>query len=310
MDVPAAGCLEGSEKENNRTPTKVGALSGRVVATIQARMRSSRLPGKVMREAAGKPLLGHMIERVRRAERLSTLVVATSTNPSDDAIAQLCRDLNIPCFRGSEDDVLGRVLGALQEFGGDLHVELMGDSPVPEPRLIDRMVEVFLAAQCDYVSNGLAITFPAGIEVRVYPTEVLARLAATVTDPADREFVSAHIAKFPGEFRMLNVEAPPALRRPELHLEVDEPADFEVIAFIYESLYPNDPRFGLEKVLELMDRHPDIAARNRDIARRWKAHLTTLAPTVRRASLISLDSGAGEVGGIGPGCGVANPWSY
>src|SRR5439155_17526415 len=140
----------------------------KVVATIEARMRSSRLPGKVLRPVVGKPLLELLIERLRRARRIDQVVVATTDNPADDAIAEVAGRSGAACFRGSEEDVLDRVLRAAQSVAADVIVEITADCPLADPHVVDRMVEVYLANKYDYVANVLRPTYPAGFEVQVF----------------------------------------------------------------------------------------------------------------------------------------------
>ena len=156
-------------------------------------MTSTRLPGKVLLEAVGKPLLELMVERLRRARSLDEIVVATTTEPSSDPIAALADRLGIGCFRGSEDDVLGRVLGAAQAYDAELIVETTGDCPLVDPDVLDLVVERFRVGGVDYCSNTLERTYPRGMDVEVLPTAVLEEVASLTDDPADREHVSIYI---------------------------------------------------------------------------------------------------------------------
>ncbi len=245
-----------------------------VTATIQARTGSSRLPGKVLLPILGKPMIELQIERLRRSRLIDQIVLATSTNPQDDPLEELARRLGVGVFRGSEEDVLSRIAGALRAFPGDLHAEFLGDSPLPDPLLIDQFIGFSLkhAGRYDVVTSALKTTYPPGMEVTVYPSRLLFDAEQTARSPEQREHVSLGTLGRPERYRICNLEAPPGFRQPELYLEVDTREDFEVVSAVYEHLYPRGPEFGLAQILEFMKEHPELADRNRGVERRWKAY--------------------------------------
>ena len=245
----------------------------KIAATIQARMSSTRLPGKVLKEIVGKPMLALQIERIQQSRLIDEIVVATTTEPQDDAIVALARELGVAFFRGSENDVVSRVVGALRAFAVDIHVEFMGDNPMPDPLLVDAVIGYYLkhADRYDYVTNALTTTYPPGAEVFVYPAAVLYDAERRITEPALREHVGIHIYQHPERYRLCNLEAPPWYRYPDLHLEVDTPEDFQVISAIFEHFYPDNPGFSLSQVIEFMVANPDLLTANQDVERRWKA---------------------------------------
>lgn len=217
-------------------------------------------------------MLELQIERIRQSTLIDEVILATSDAPENDALEALARELGIRCFRGSETDVLSRIVGALRAFDVNIHVEFMGDNPIPDAMLIDSMIGLYLKHkdQYDYVTNALTTTYPPGAEVYVYPASVLVEAEACATDPVLREHVGIHIYEHPERFRILNAEAPPWLRYPNVHLEVDTPEDFEVIREIYERLYPGNPAFSLREAVACAVTN-GLAARNRDVERRWRA---------------------------------------
>lgn len=240
-------------------------------ATIQARMGSSRLPGKVLKQILGKPLLQIQIERLQQCRLIDRIIVATSTAPADDAIVELTEHIGVPVFRGSEDDVLGRVLGALQHYHVDIHAEFQGDNPIPDPLLVDSILGFYLknTEQYDYVSNGLRTTYPPGFEVSVYPSRILERAEQLCTDTSLREHVGIHVYQRPEEFRVHNVEAPDWHCEPNLHVEVDTAEDFTVVKRIVEHFYPHNPGFGINQVIQFAREH-NLLAVNQHIERRWE----------------------------------------
>lgn len=233
--------------------------------TIEARLRSTRLPGKVLKPILGKPMLALMIERLQRARTIDNIVIATTDNPADDPIVTLAEDLGVDYFRGSEDDVLARVLGAAQHFGADVIVETTGDCPVIDPGIVDKVVSDYRIGGADFVSNTLEYTTPRGTDVRVFSTAALAEVSRLTNDPADREHVSLYFWEHPEKYRLRNVRTdfPPEVAR--LRLTVDTPEDFELIRQIYEHLYPSNPEFTLADILDLFQRKPELPKINQHI---------------------------------------------
>jgi len=240
----------------------------KVVATIEARMTSTRLPGKVMLPAAGKPLLEHMIERLRRVPSLDEVVIATTTKATDDVLVTLAERLGVGSFRGSEDDVLSRVLGAAQAYKADAIVQLTGDCPAIDPNIVETCVQEYFSTGVDFVSNVLQPSYPWGMDTKVFSMRVLAEVAQLTQDPADREHVSLYIYEHPERYRLHNVTAPPELTWREMHIELDTQEDYELLKAIFGSLYPQNPAFTLGDMIAFLKAHPEIAGLNEAIKRR------------------------------------------
>jgi spore coat polysaccharide biosynthesis protein SpsF len=237
----------------------------RFVCIIEARLRSTRLPGKVLRPVVGKPMLQLMIERLRRARTIDEIVVATTDQPADDPIIELCSSLSVAVFRGSEDDVLARVLGAAQAFRADVIVETTADCPLLDPAVVDMVVADFRLGGADFVSNTLTYTTPRGTDVRVFKTDALGEINCTSYDRADHEHVSLHFWEHPERYRLRNVRTELPAEVANLRLTVDTVEDFELVREIYEELYPNSPDFTLADVLDLLRRRPELAAINQHV---------------------------------------------
>ena len=237
----------------------------RVVCIIEARYRSSRLPGKVTKPIMGSPMLARMIERVSRARTLDAIVVACPVGIEDDVIEEIAFETGVFCFRGSEDDVLGRVMGAAHANKADVIVEVTGDCPLHEPGLIDKVVGDYLIGGADFVSNILPYSTPRGTDVRVFSASALAEIARTSSDPADREHVSLHFWEHPEKYTRRNVATQLPDYAPDLRLTVDTEDDFKLITTIYEELYPSNPAFTLSDVIELLRRRPDLRAINEHV---------------------------------------------
>jgi len=233
--------------------------------TIEARMRSTRLPGKVLLPLLGRPMLERMIERLRRVRRADVIVVATTTNPADDAIVALADSIGVGSYRGSEIDVLARVLEAARSVDAELIVETTADCPLIDPGVIDQLIQTLVTNQVDYCANVLRPTYPRGLDAQVFPTRVLAEVANLTTDPADREHVSLYIYEHPDRYRLLNVASGLPEDVAELRLTVDTPEDFELVTRVYEALYPGRPDFGLADLVALFAARPDLRAINQHV---------------------------------------------
>jgi spore coat polysaccharide biosynthesis protein SpsF len=234
-----------------------------IAAIIQARMASTRLPGKVMADLAGKPLVERVVERTRLAASLDLVLVATSDRPSDDPLASHCAARDILCFRGSQDDVLDRYYRAASEIGADVIVRLTADCPLLDPGVIDSVVETFRSGEFDYVSNTLRPTYPDGLDTEVFGREALDRAWRKATLSSEREHVTPYIWKHPDQFRVGNVANEEDLSA--LRWTVDEPQDLEFVRRVYTSL--GNRQFSMSDVLAVLREYPDLAEINGGFAR-------------------------------------------
>lgn len=243
----------------------------KIIATIEARMGSSRLPGKVLLEVEGIPLLQLMIERVKRSKYIDGIVIATVDNDENLPIVSLAKSLGVNFFKGSEENVLERVVGAGKYFQADTLVQLTGDCPLIDPELIDECVEEFLLGKVDYVANELVRTYPIGFDVAVMS---LKTLESTISMPdlsdADKEHVTTYIVDRPHIFIQKNIFAPKFLDRPELSITLDTKEDFEVIREIVTNLGKKDLFFSANKIIEFLDARPDISSINKSVIRKSK----------------------------------------
>jgi spore coat polysaccharide biosynthesis protein SpsF len=221
-------------------------------------------------EICGKPMLELLVERLKLSRLIDEIVIATTDHRQDTPIVELAERLKIGCFRGSEDDVLGRVVGALKEFKVGIHAEFQGDNVMPDPMLIDSVIGYYLkhSDQCDYVTNGLKTTYPPGQEVAVYASSVLVEAERDWQRKLSREHVGIHIYRRPDKFRVMNIEAPPWHHRPDYHLEVDTQEDFEVVRKVFEHFHPNHPGFSLSEIILFLEQSR-VFETNRDVGRRW-----------------------------------------
>ncbi|WP_067072652.1 cytidylyltransferase domain-containing protein [Methanoculleus horonobensis] len=235
-----------------------------VVAIVQARMGSTRLPGKVMKDLLGKPVLTRAINRIRRAKCIDEVVIATTIKPEDDAIAALCEGEGWQCFRGSENDLLDRYYRAAQAFNADVVVRITSDCPMIDPEVIDKVIGEFLSLRetIDYASNTLSPrTFPRGLDVEVMTFEALEHAWREDNDPALREHVTPYIYQNPEIFRLHQAANEVDLSHHRWTL--DTPEDLALIRAVY-SHFGND-RFTWMDAIEYLDQHPEIMEINSDI---------------------------------------------
>lgn len=243
---------------------------GKVVAIIEARMTSSRLPGKVLMEAAGKPMLQILVERLQNAATLDGIVVATTIRASDDPIESLCDRLGAGCFRGSEENVLERVCGAAVASGAETVVEITGDCPLVDPWQVDHAVDFFRSVHpgSRYVSNcAPAGNAPVGMNVQVFPTADLLGVLEGSPDEMDREHVSYHFYRpESGDFYHPSyINYDPPLSRPDIWVTLDYLEDYKLLKALYEDCSVRSAKFGLRDVIQWVDGHPELHHRCKEL---------------------------------------------
>ena len=210
----------------------------KIVASIEARMTSTRLPGKVAMQAIDKiSMLEFMISRVRLSRKIDEIILATTTNADDDILVKLCKNLGVKVFRGSENDVLSRVLNAHNHFDSDIIVELTGDCPLIDFNIIDLIISDYMNNNVDYSSNSHERSYPDGFDVQVFSKNLLNEISCKTVDNYDRENVSSYIYRS-GHYKLSSIIAPPELFWPELRVTLDDHGDLLLIRQIIEHLFP------------------------------------------------------------------------
>lgn len=235
-----------------------------IIAILQARMSSTRLPGKVMRPILGEPMLGRQLERLSRCRNFNQLVVATSLGEDDTPLADWLISHGYSLFRGALDDVLDRFYQAAKPYQPSHVVRLTGDCPLADPAVIDLVIAEHLASGADYTSNCFPATLPDGLDVEVFRFEALESAWRDADKPSQREHVTPYIRDC-GRFRLHSVSHQPDLS--SLRWTVDEPADFAFVEAVYGALYRDNPAFTTDDVLALLRRQPHLVALNHDIIR-------------------------------------------
>lgn len=234
---------------------------GKAVLIIQARMGSTRLPGKSLMDLAGAPLVGRILERVRRCRTLGQIVLAIPEGDADTPLAPLAETYGVALFRGSQNDLVDRYYQAARAHGADIVLRLPADNPVPEPEEIDRILAYHRQADVDFSSNLAQVLgngYPDGIGAEVFDFAALARVHDTVTDPERREHVHLSFFNYKDQApvdgtRVGTIPCPSAFSRPDLVLDVNTAEQYAFLKALYEALYPAAPNFHITDIIRWYD---------------------------------------------------------
>ncbi len=243
-------------------------MNPKSVILIQARMSSTRLPGKALAPIEGKPLITHLIERLRTVQVAAPIIVCTSTHPDDHVLTEIADQEGVKSFTGSEDDVLDRFVQAARDESADLVVRVTGDNPLTDPEAIDAMVRLHCQAGANYTYTE---DLPRGTRSEVISAAALYRADELTKNPTHREHLTLCFREHPEVFNRVRWEAPESLRRPRYRLTVDTPEDLDVVQRVYKALYRGGEVFPLRETVRLLDAHPEWTAIN--------AHITPQVPT-------------------------------
>ena len=232
----------------------------KIVASIEARMNSSRLPGKVLKKINKYTVLELLVNRLKKADKINDIVVATTTNSLDDQIEEWCSKSNVACFRGDEDDVLLRVVESHKEMGTDIIVEVAADCPLVDPEVLDLGINTYLSHDVDVVTNcGNILTWPMGIYVQVFSYDLLENVEQNIKDLAIREHVSLYFYENVGIYKIINIIAPKRWEAPSYRFQLDYPEDLEFIRTVCKKLEPDyGIDFGIDEIMTLIKKNPDL----------------------------------------------------
>ncbi len=242
----------------------------KIVATIEARMGSTRLPGKVLQDLGGLPSLECQIKRLQKSKLINEIVLATTYKVQDAPLVSFAKNLKIPYFCGDENDILGRILGAAKSVGGELQVQITGDCPLIDAQIVDQVIEKYLAAKggWDFVSNEIERSYPIGLDCRVFSVALLEKVDKLCQDPMHRVHGSTYIYAGPGKdkYKSSNIHAPPELFFPTWRWTLDTPEDLKFFQTLFQ-------QFGKERMLSLsgielatwLQKHPEVVAINNSV---------------------------------------------
>ena len=240
---------------------------GKIVAIVEARMTSSRLPGKHMLTILDKPVLKYLIERLEQSNFINEIVVAITDNHSDNILAEYLELNEINFFRGSEENVMLRVIEAAEFFSADIICEVTGDCPLIDPKLIDELIKEFLNSDVEYACNGIT-GLPDGMGSQVFKLDTIKKSYKMTQDILDREHVTLHIRNNPEIFSILSLPTPNDLCWPELGLTLDEKSDFQLIKLIIEEFRNKIVKTSCKEILLFLKENPELASINQDVKRK------------------------------------------
>ena len=226
-------------------------------------MGSTRLPGKVLKEVDGIPLLGYQLKRMSKSKLIDKTIVATSTSDSDDVIVEFCKQNNVKYFRGSENDVLARYYECAKTYNADIIIRLTGDCPLSDPQVIDDTVRLYIDTKTDYAANTIPVEtskYPDGFDVEVFGMNSLERAYMEAKDPCDREHVTFYFWKHDNGFKAEQLDN--IKDYSEYRLTVDYPEDFEVVEFVVKELSKRKCFGHLDEIIEIIKEKPEIKTRN------------------------------------------------
>lgn len=235
------------------------------VAIIQARMSSTRLPGKVLKEVLNKPLIMYQIERIAKTKLIDDIVVATTMNKADKPIIDLCVSKKINHFCGSENNVLSRYYLAAKKYSADIVIRLTADCPLIDPMIVDKVIKYFIEKydRYDYVSNIFQRTYPRGMDTEVFSFKLLEETYLKAKTDYEKEHVTPYIYNNPQIYSIANISNSCDLSG--IRLTVDTIEDFQLIQLIIETLFPNNSNFSLNNIIEFLEKNPDLRKINQHI---------------------------------------------
>ncbi|RDW20775.1 cytidylyltransferase domain-containing protein [Oceanobacillus chungangensis] len=238
----------------------------KVIGIIQARMTSTRLPGKVMKTVNGTTLLEYQLERVKRSKRLDQIIVATTNNGTEQPIVDLCRDLNITIYQGSEEDVLERYYQTAKKHHADIIVRMTSDCPLIDPKVIDKIIKFYLDNNYDYVSNTQIRSFPRGMDTEVFSMDNLEAAYLKASEDYEKEHVTPYFYLNPNLYSIGQFVSKPDTSKYRLTVDTEE--DFELISTLIKELYPVNPLFTLNDIIEEMQNQPHLIDINKHIVQK------------------------------------------
>jgi len=233
----------------------------RISAIIQARMGSNRLPGKVLMDIGGRPMLWHVINRLKYSKKLNDIVLAIPDSKENDVLEKFAQENKVKYFRGSEEDVLSRYYEAAKEVESDVIVRITSDCPLIDPKIVDLVIEKHLNSEEDYTSNVFKRTFPRGLDVEIFDFKLLEKAYRQAKEDYQREHVTPYIYE---QSKVYSVESQERLKRPDLRLTVDTKEDLDLIRQVYKTLYFPGNIFYIEEVIDFLDEQPELLNINKE----------------------------------------------
>lgn len=237
----------------------------KIVCIIQARMGSSRLPGKVIRDLCGKPMIEHIYDRVKKVKLINEVIIATTTSNQDNILCNVLEQKNIKYYRGSEDDVLGRYTEVAKKTKADIIIRITGDCPLVDPMLINDVIKRFLEKEYDYMSPKSECGLIRGLDTEIFTFDALKKADVLAKDNVSREHVTLYMYRNPDKFKIGLFPIPAHLNNTQIRLTVDEIQDYRLINTIYNILYEEEEIIKIQDVLELLYARKDLIDMNVEV---------------------------------------------
>lgn len=231
----------------------------KIVAVVEARIFSVRLPGKVLKDIVGKPMLQHIIERLKKSQLTDQIVVAIA-DEKDSPIPNLVKNCGVEGFIGNVEDVLDRDYQVAKKYGAEIIVRICADRAVIDPQVVDKVIDFYLAnrSKVDYVSNCLILSYPQGLVVEIFSFEALQTAWQNAKEPYQREHVTIYIYEHPEKYKLHNIEAPSKFHYPYYRWTVDYEEDLQFVREIYKCLYFKNPNFSTKDIINLLQAKPEL----------------------------------------------------
>ena len=236
-----------------------------ITAIIQARMGSSRLPGKVLKKFSGDCLIGHIMARLKHSRFISKIIVATTINQADDILVDWLNSRQVAVYRGSEQDVLERYYEAANYFEANNIIRITSDDPFKDPEIIDKVAQLYFNQNLDFAYNNNPPTFAEGLDTEIFSYDALRRAHVRSKDPFEREHVTQHFFRNQKDFKQKNLVSP--INYSYLRWTIDDEEDLEMTRIVYEKLYSPGKIFLAQDILDLLEREPTISLINQNVKR-------------------------------------------
>lgn len=233
-------------------------------AIFQVRTGATRLPGKMFKEILGRPLLWHVIQRVKVAGLVNRIIIATTVEKEDEKIVEFCKEMNLPYYRGSVENVLDRFYNTAKKFGSDIIVRITPDDPFKDPEIIDEFLKFFLGNDnLDYISNTIEPTYPEGLDLEIFKFSALEKAWKEAQKLSEKEHVTPYIWNNVNKFKVKNLCYKKDISK--LRWTIDYEKDLRFAREVYKRLYPKKKIFLMQDILDLLEKHPELSKINQDI---------------------------------------------
>lgn len=243
-------------------------MQKRICVIIQARITSTRLAAKVLMDICGKPIIYHIIERLKHCKKIDDIILAIPDTNKNIILEEYAKIIGCHCVRGSETDVLSRYFEAAKQFNVTDIIRVTADCPLIDPVLVDFMVEYYLTEKVDYVAIDVDQYYPRGLDAEIFSFETLKRINMEAHQNYEREHVTPYIYRHPELFTIKFLEAEKKLTRPEIRLTIDTQEDFNLVNEIFKNLYSENKIFLTEDVIDFLDSHPELLLINKEITQK------------------------------------------